>query len=212
MVWGLIPLAKFYLYFINVPLWSVLFPGSCLSTVSKIWAFGLCPTITCTPFLYWAWLSWIWDLKLFSISLLWAFTRSSHNPLPWRIYCFLHSQLLSRATCPRSWWYLSPVQPVCMHSAQHPCRMCCAPGAQVTPASRTALPTRVEAKSMSDSSAALQFIAHGLLFPTFSRFPKAAGVYSLKITFTQHKEISLAWLASSSRGWECVHSVLPDYG
>lgn len=32
-------------------------------------------------------------------------------------------------------------------------------------------------KSLSDSSAALQFIAHGLLFPTFSRFPKAAGVY-----------------------------------
>lgn len=59
----------------------------------------------------------------------------------------------------------------------------------------------------------LKVITSFLFFPSFSRFPRSVGVYSVKITFNHCKEeISLPSMTPLSHGLERVHCVLPDYG
>lgn len=129
----------------------------------------------------------------------------------------------------KHWWVaLSLIQWISSAFSKPGClRMCILAGAGVTPVEiqlhwvfSPGSPVNTSLKSTQTFKQTPQVIffccppvsSSWLVVSHFLTFSQAAGVYSLKITFNQHKEISLARQAPPSRGCKCVHSVLPDYG
>lgn len=148
--------------------------------------------------------SWAPQCGLENHSAFWIFEtlmgRSQSYPMNFQ--CLFQTRLSQDVHPCRSWWCVTPVE-IQLHWVFSP-----------------GSPVNTSLKSTQTFKQTPQVIffccppvsSLWLVVSHFLTFSQAAGVYSLKITFNQHKEISLARQAPPSRGCKCVHSVLPDYG